>query len=241
MMRELGLLDSWKRLYTTATDLRVRRCQSILRNKETMPEKQSFRKPLSLESLSGAFVLLLVGFGVAAIVFFIELLIVRLALKKKAQNKITPEKKVEKKIKSLKKEVGKIKANNKKGKEALSIIHTKWQKCFKPKQVLETKKKMTEQNAKPEETAVNRTVEQEKKRFIIYAIIISELKVEETRTLMTEQIKETTANITEETKKIITEQIKAEETTVKRMEPKGKIPSLIYNKETQDEIIVLEE
>lgn len=71
-MREYGLLEFWKRRFMSSTDLNVRRCQSIIQSKKTEPEKQSDRKPLSLESLSGAFILLLVGYIVTTIVFLFE-------------------------------------------------------------------------------------------------------------------------------------------------------------------------
>jgi hypothetical protein len=71
-MREYGLLKFWKRRFMSSTDLNVRRCQSIIQSKKTEPEKQSERKALSLESLSGAFILLLVGYIVTIIAFLFE-------------------------------------------------------------------------------------------------------------------------------------------------------------------------
>ena len=73
-MRELGLLSFWKRQYTIRADLQVSRCSNIIHSKETEPEKQLDRKPLTLGSLYGAFILLFVGYIIALLAFVFELI-----------------------------------------------------------------------------------------------------------------------------------------------------------------------
>ena len=70
-MRELGLLSFWKRQYTIRADLQVSRCSNIIHSKETEPEKQLDRKPLTLGSLYGAFILLFVGYVIALLLAFV--------------------------------------------------------------------------------------------------------------------------------------------------------------------------
>ena len=74
IMRELGLLSFWKRQYTIRADLQVSRCMSIIHSKETELEKQLDRKPLTLGSLYGAFILLFFGYILAKLVFAFELI-----------------------------------------------------------------------------------------------------------------------------------------------------------------------
>ena len=72
IMRELGLLKFWKHRYMVKANLQVSRCSSIIHSKETEPEKQLERKPLKLLYLSGAFILLLVGFVISTLSFAFE-------------------------------------------------------------------------------------------------------------------------------------------------------------------------
>ena len=71
-MRELGLLKFWKHRYMVKANLQVSRCSSIIHSKETEPEKQLERKPLKLLYLSGAFILLLIGFVISTLSFAFE-------------------------------------------------------------------------------------------------------------------------------------------------------------------------
>ena len=91
LMQELGLLQLWKRRFMSATDRHVSRCQSVIHSEVTEAEKQSETKPLTLESLSGAFIILLVGYLIATAVFLFERLIRSFKKDLKVETKIVSE------------------------------------------------------------------------------------------------------------------------------------------------------
>ena len=90
-MRELGLLRYWMRQYTIKADLHVSRCTSIIHSKETEPEKQLDRKPLTLGSLSSAFLLLFIGLVMAKLAFVFEIIKFRNSVTRKVATKMEQE------------------------------------------------------------------------------------------------------------------------------------------------------
>jgi len=72
-MLELGLLQHWMDIHTAKSNLRLKKCMETV--KQIEPEKQANIKPLTLSSLSGAFILLLVGYVTATLAICFELLI----------------------------------------------------------------------------------------------------------------------------------------------------------------------
>ena len=72
-MLELGFLQHWMDIHTAKSNLRLKKCMETV--KQIEPEKQANIKPLTLSSLSGAFILLLVGYVTATLAICFELLI----------------------------------------------------------------------------------------------------------------------------------------------------------------------
>jgi hypothetical protein len=86
-MIELGLLEYWMDIHTAKSNLRLRKCIETV--KQIEPEKQANIKSLTLSSLSGAFILLLVGYVIATLRVCFELFVPKLWLVcKQASKKI---------------------------------------------------------------------------------------------------------------------------------------------------------
>jgi len=75
-MIELGLLQYWMDIHTQKINLSLKKCFETA--KQIEPEKQANRKPLTLSSLSGAFIFLLVSYIIATLAICFELFFLRL-------------------------------------------------------------------------------------------------------------------------------------------------------------------
>ena len=100
-MLDFGLLEHWMDIHTAKSNLRLKKCMETV--KQIEPEKQADIKPLTLSSLSGAFILLLVGYVTATLAICFELLMPKLGLICKQAS----DKKIYAKLKQI------VKVNNK--------------------------------------------------------------------------------------------------------------------------------